>query len=984
MARKVKLVLFLIIIFLAGVFMGRTVFADPGGIPWGCGYFDGACGYSGGFNRVLPNGVTATSDKNTFISDIEWYLNNGSYREQSGAAFIIQTMRGNVNRARPPSGGEIQNWKDRIYDGNVSLSVEDYSYDWNSGWHGGPQDDFFYPESDTRQSIVFRHNGNIVYVLKIDCGNVVGDFPGLPDAPPPPPPPPSTGHVQGRIFRDDNNDGVKQGAEPFVGTCGSGVLNVDASVTAGGNTRNADLCSPPSDPLYKIAVSPGTYTVTLNVPPGYIANINGTQRNNVSVTAGNDTDVGPWFGIRRPPVTIRGRVFDWKTQIPGGGYSGVQIETCGAGTVSTNGSGFFSFERPQGEGFCVRVVGGGPSNSAGPYLRPWNEGYGAQSPACPGFDGNPLLPLVDHGGIIGLRNFCRQATYECQMAGVHQQNPFPGCSFSDRNWNEGYDIVYVPDGSPSLSLAPNCPARTVRINASDPDGSPVPVRYRIDGGGWTTVMVSGSYDINMPNILNYDYDNHNVDAETNGVGPLGLPGFINRTASARYGNSASPTRACRDRNFTATPQAGPVNLLPDEETAIDVRFASNIDGTITPPGGPTQIKGVFYDRRFFIRRGASIINLTSPAPSAPDPRNADVPFSSPMIDQGTINPVTQTGDLVCQTVTIRPTAGTIDTVGNIVSDNGVTQESPEACERVIAKPYFRVYNSDVSAGFIVCPGWTSSISNGTIIAYNNDTGKGSGTQLAAFAINQINGFTSATGRTTAPVPPKGLTFSNVGGGPYGSGFGSGFCAHDYFGTRPGGLSVPPGGSNVDLGATPSGDYEYAGNLQVGGNLASGKKVTLYVDGDVFISSDILYSGPWATVNDIPNFSLVVKGNIYIAHTVSNIDGLFVAQPNGGSGSQIYTCAFTAGPTTFVAPTSAQLATDCNANQLTVNGAFIASRVRLLRTKGSMKDSSNGEPRTSGTIAERFIFSPEAWLSSSINPGSGVEPYEAITSVSPVL
>ena len=125
MARKVKLVLFLIIIFLAGVFMGRTVFADPGGIPWGCGYFDGACGYSGGFNRVLPNGVTATSDKNTFISDIEWYLNNGSYREQSGAAFIIQTMRGNVNRARPPSGGEIQNWKDRIYDGSVSLSVED-------------------------------------------------------------------------------------------------------------------------------------------------------------------------------------------------------------------------------------------------------------------------------------------------------------------------------------------------------------------------------------------------------------------------------------------------------------------------------------------------------------------------------------------------------------------------------------------------------------------------------------------------------------------------------------------------------------------------------------------------------------------------------------------------------------------------------------------------------------------------------------------
>lgn len=974
---KLKLMLLLITLFLVAVFAGKTVFADPGGVPWGCGYFNGACGYSTGFQKIIPEGISATTDKNTFISDIEWYLNNGDYHRKSGAAFVIQRMRGNVNRVRPPSAAEIQDWKNRIHNSDISLSVENKSYDWNSGWHDVPQDNFSWNEPDTRQSIVFRHMGVIVFVIKIDCANPLEDVPGLPQQP--------DGIVKGRIFRDDNGNGSRESSEPLIQNpndkCGA-YLNVPVTITilGIGNTR-PELCN--LEPHYAVTVPGGTYNLQINPPPGWT--VTSPNPGFVTVPPGNEGHL--WFGIKRD-ITVRGRVFDWATQLPGGGLSGVQIETCGAGVVPTDANGFYSFQRPYGEGFCVRVVGGGPGSAAGPYIRPWSNGYAAQSPACPGFNSSPVVPMVDHGGAVGPRNFCKQPSYECQMAGVHQNNPFPGCPFSDRDWDEGYDIAYVLDGPPNLGLVSKCPTeRKVTINASDPDGAPVPVRYRIDGGSWTTVMVLGSHDINMPTTTGYDYENHTVDAETNGVGPLGLPGTINRTASVRYGNPLSSTRACKDRDFTATPLAGPVSLSPNNEAPTDVTFSSNVTGTITPSGGPPKIKNIRFSRKFYIRRGPLVINITSPSPSPPHPRDVDAPLDAPIPDLGTISPTVQVGDMVCQTVTIKPTAGQIDTMGNIVNSNGVEQESPEACSGVYAMPYFRVYNSDVSAGFKECPGWSATTSSGTIKAWNKGTtspGGGSGTQLAAFAINTIDGFSSANGRTSDPEPPYDLTFANTPvNPPYGSGFGAGFCAHDYFGTKPTGIpasAIP--GSPLVLTSLPSGQTYYSGPVlaTAGGNIATGKKITIYVDGDVFIAGDITYDSSWPNIDSIPNFTLVARGNIYIGNLVKNLSGVYIAQPNlAGSGGNIYTCV----DPSQALPTPVGLYDLCK-EQLTVHGAFIAKVVRLLRTGGTLANSDNNDGSGDPDAAEKFIFSPEAWLSSSILPATKQDTYDSITSIAPIL
>ncbi len=117
--------------------------------------------------------------------------------------------------------------------------------------------------------------------------------------------------VQGRVWRDDNGNGAQDNGEPLIGSCGGG-LNVNATVTAGGQTHGEDVCNP--GPLYKIETDTGSQTVTVNPPSGW-SSTNGSSRT-ATVNYNNFTDVGPWFGIRPNSTTstgsqgVQGRVFN--------------------------------------------------------------------------------------------------------------------------------------------------------------------------------------------------------------------------------------------------------------------------------------------------------------------------------------------------------------------------------------------------------------------------------------------------------------------------------------------------------------------------------------------------------------------------------------------------------------------------------------------------------------------------------------------------
>lgn len=449
--------------------------------------------------------------------------------------------------------------------------------------------------------------------------------------------------------------------------------------------------------------------------------------------------------------------------------------------------------------------------------------------------------------------------------------------------------------------------------------------------------------------------------------------------------------------FVLEPYTAVPTLEGSEDNPTSIVFNSSIDSAAYEPAGGVPATAT---REFFWKRGGVVQGpiATSTVAGYPNPPENGKFTDRTYSDRSTAVPVLQPGDEVCVKITIKPHRGLIGTNGVIIAET-ITEKSSEKCNTIVAKPYFRVYNGDIIAGFDVCPGWTTAATTGTIIGYNNGAGAGSGVQLAAFALKAITEFSSATGRSGAVDPPNGLSFANtIAAETYGGSFGAGGCPHNYFADEPSAPNVTaPATFAINVGALANGRTRQnaPGNLKLnpGGGAGAitvnaGEKKVLYVEGDVYIMNNVVYGydfgGVWSSIDRIPSFTLVVKGNIYISKDVDRLDGTYVAQPNGASGGQIHSCAVTSA-SILVKPSVVQLINDCDDKQLTVNGAFIAKRVRLQRTIGSLKNSNNADNRNAGLPGEKFIFSPEAWLSSGIPPPtSDTKPFDSITSVPPVL
>ena len=156
-------------------------------------------------------------------------------------------------------------------------------------------------------------------------------------------------------------------------------------------------------------------------------------------------------------------------------------------------------------------------------------------------------------------------------------------------------------------------------------------------------------------------------------------------------------------------------------------------------------------------------------------------------------------------------------------------------------------------------------------------------------------------------------------------------------------------------------------------------------------ADIQYDKDYdGDVSNIPNLTVVVRGNIYIDKDVEFVDGTYIAQPTyDASGNKdpntgyIYTC--TDGSSKIVAPSA--IFSDCSDKQLTVTGTFMAERVVLNRTKDTIRDSEYRESVRRSKAAEVFIFSPDVYLSPPVfkpsdTPTNGI--YEYISTLPPIL
>jgi hypothetical protein len=170
-----------------------------------------------------------------------------------------------------------------------------------------------------------------------------------------------------------------------------------------------------------------------------------------------------------------------------------------------------------------------------------------------------------------------------------------------------------------------------------------------------------------------------------------------------------------------------------------------------------------------------------------------------------------------------------------------------------------------------------------------------------------------------------------------------------------------------------------------GAVPNGKRITIYVEGDVAITKDITYdmSNPWNSTSDIPVFKLVAKGNIFIGSNVKEIDGNIIAVPDAGyeklTNRNDYTPKLKGTISTcstgfnIISPSDPTILAKCSKN-LAFYGTVAANQIYLLRTYGSMNN---------GTPAEQFNLSPEVWLAPDSN--DSIDPaYKSIVGLPPVL
>lgn len=344
-------------------------------------------------------------------------------------------------------------------------------------------------------------------------------------------------------------------------------------------------------------------------------------------------------------------------------------------------------------------------------------------------------------------------------------------------------------------------------------------------------------------------------------------------------------------------------------------------------------------------------------------------------------------------VTFTPTgAGTYNVTWSYYGVSGCGDSSNASYS-----PYFGVTAGDIAAGAGFGNG-SCAESTANIASWNKNTDAspnyfGAGTELGALATGHIKNFVSGMGLSggAGAQSGHGLSFANAGNSEsntppnYGGSFGGNSipCIDDYYGTKAAAnpASVSSDLTNSDF-SSMSGSYTAspggADNAVMIGDAANdpitipvGRTITLYVQGNVFIRSNILYQTPYS-LTTVPRFNLYVQGDIYIDPSVTELHGVYIAQKSSSLPGNITTCA----ENTVVTFEPYNICT----KQLLVVGAMAAEgQLRLTRTHGSLVGV--GAAGVPAEPAEVFQYSPEMWLNAptTLNPK-----LRAYTSLPPVL
>ena len=305
--------------------------------------------------------------------------------------------------------------------------------------------------------------------------------------------------------------------------------------------------------------------------------------------------------------------------------------------------------------------------------------------------------------------------------------------------------------------------------------------------------------------------------------------------------------------------------------------------------------------------------------------------------------------------------------GYVITNNAVN--CPGTTFTVLSAPYLSVKGGDVVAGsnINVTSSCSTTIASG-ILSWNNNT-LGSGTTMAAQALAAIYGFASDQGSSN---PHNYLSFANSNTPTNGidGQFGDSPCTPT-FATQTSFTTY-----TTPLTSVSPGMNAYNVNIVISGlSIPLGQKSTIYVNGNVSITSDIKYdtTSHWSisgSTNSIPSLKIIATGDIVIDPSVTQLDGVYETT------GDIYDCStHTSGANIGLYQNHTGPGNNlCYTNPLTVNGSFIANRIFFQRTGGNAYTS--GSP-----AAETFNYGPEDWLSS---PDSSTGAFSSFQQLPPVF
>lgn len=370
----------------------------------------------------------------------------------------------------------------------------------------------------------------------------------------------------------------------------------------------------------------------------------------------------------------------------------------------------------------------------------------------------------------------------------------------------------------------------------------------------------------------------------------------------------------------------------------------------------------------------------------------------------------------------KPDATTDIVIAFRYNDAPISGFADQTCRVVVNRyPYVKAFGGSIISGGSFQPVCTNKV--GGIFARMRAIGSqpgmnesGSGGQLGAFG-NLVSGFASGDIGNGNPNPAPGQYLSPGGLGGIAGGTTqqtlaqnyntSNYCMPNYWD-----MQFEDGAKKVTMtnfGLNQiNGNEGGADNIQVlfpstfpavsipGGGIKSYKNhKTYFIDKDLVINGNVEYHDAsadptYGNINNVPNFTIVVRGNIYIAPTVSRLDGLYISvQRNDGSGGSIYTCAQNIVPYT----SASGVYTACRggygdgdtSSQLVFNGAVIAKNLILNRAVNTLANSTYKEASTATKASEVFNFAPEVYLSPPIfNDNNGKGGYDSLGILPPIL